>query len=271
MTPLITVAPATRTVRVIRSPPGSQLERNRAFLRMISASFMQVSDAHPHRRNRRRSASVTRSSATPPRRASSSSSSDTADAGAVADGDYELEERSAGNTPRRRSATCSRAICCPLCAAARHRDTPTIGGHPGDGPPICRKSGVHPHPHPRFARIGGPGAPTPGSNRGFRALGRAVSHRSIRGQLGSSPSIPAEAAQGPKCLQVATLMAPDLFLGPSNIPGPTSCWRVARPCPCPSPSPGWRALFYWRGGHLAHPPSQGHASPVHRQVRPGSR
>ena len=111
-TPLTTVAPATRTVRVIRSPPGSQLERNRAFWRMIPASFMQVSDAQLHRRNRlgRRSASVTRSSATPPRRASSSSSSDTADAGAADDGDYELEERSAGNTPRRRSATCSRAI-----------------------------------------------------------------------------------------------------------------------------------------------------------------
>ena len=104
MTPLTTVAPATRTVRVIRSPPGSQLERNRAFWHMIPASFMQVSDAHLHRRNRRRSASVTRSSATPPRRASSSSSSDTADA------DYELPERSAGNTPRRRSATYSRAI-----------------------------------------------------------------------------------------------------------------------------------------------------------------
>jgi hypothetical protein len=121
MTPLITVAPATRTVRGIRSPPGSQLERNRAFWRMISASFMQVSDApHPHRRNRRRSASVTRSSATPPRRASSSSSSDTADAGAAADGDYELEERSAGNTPRRRSATGSRAIS----PAAPRKHTP---------------------------------------------------------------------------------------------------------------------------------------------------
>ena len=107
MTPLTTAAAATR---VIRSPPGSQLERNRAFWRMISASFMQVSDAHLHRRNRRRSASVTRSSATPPRRASSSSSSDTADAGAPNDDDYEPEERSAGNTPRPRSATCSRAI-----------------------------------------------------------------------------------------------------------------------------------------------------------------
>jgi hypothetical protein len=32
-------------------PSGSQLERNRAFWRMISASFMQVSDAHLHRRN----------------------------------------------------------------------------------------------------------------------------------------------------------------------------------------------------------------------------
>ncbi len=95
----------------IRSPPGSQLERNRAFSswRMIPASLMQVSDAHLHRRNGRRSASVARSSATPPRRASSSSSSDTADAGAADrdDGDYEPEERSAGNTPRRRSATCS--------------------------------------------------------------------------------------------------------------------------------------------------------------------
>ncbi len=41
-----------------------------------------------------------------PQCASSSSSSDTADAGAADDGDYELEERSAGNfpvnTPRRR-------------------------------------------------------------------------------------------------------------------------------------------------------------------------
>jgi hypothetical protein len=46
MTPLTTAAAATRRVRVTRSPPGSQLERNRAFLRMISASFMQVSDAH---------------------------------------------------------------------------------------------------------------------------------------------------------------------------------------------------------------------------------
>ena len=102
-------------------PPGSQLERNRAFWRMISASFMQVSDAHFHRRNRRRSASVTRSSATPPRRASSSSSSDTADAGAGADdGDYELEERSAGITPRRRSATGSRAIS----PAAPRKHTP---------------------------------------------------------------------------------------------------------------------------------------------------
>ena len=81
---------------------------------------MQVSDAHLHRRNRRRSASVTRSSATPPRRASSSSSSDTADAGAAADGDYELEERSAGNTPRRRSATGSRAIS----PAAPRKHTP---------------------------------------------------------------------------------------------------------------------------------------------------
>ncbi len=266
MTPLTTAAAATRTVRVIRSPPGSQLERNRAFWRMISASFMQVSDAHLHRRNRRRSASVTRSSATPPRRASSSSSSDTADAGAADDGDYELEERSAGNTPRPRSATCSRAIspaaprkhtsrkskspaspsssraarqdnsddsagklrahrvsrtptasnwlhqqaskpaargnghrlvgtarssqrsapalsisilnrsrmslcllrtllprvmtateaslwadsrCYPLSAAARH--TPTIGGPSIPPSPICRGSGVHPHPHPRFA------------------------------------------------------------------------------------------------------------------------
>ena len=52
MTPLTTAAAATRTVRVIRSPPGSQLERNRAFWRMISVSFMQVSDAHLHRRNR---------------------------------------------------------------------------------------------------------------------------------------------------------------------------------------------------------------------------
>ncbi len=119
MTPLTTAAAATR---VIRSPPGSQLERNRAFWRMISASFMLVSDAHLHRRNRRRSASVARSSATPPRRASSASSSDTADAGAGADdGDYEPEERrSAGITPRRRSATGSRAIS----PAAPRKHTP---------------------------------------------------------------------------------------------------------------------------------------------------
>ena len=71
MTPLTTAAAATRTVRVIRSPPGSQLERNRAFWHMISASFMQVSDGQLYRQNRRRLASVTRSSATPPRRASS--------------------------------------------------------------------------------------------------------------------------------------------------------------------------------------------------------
>ncbi len=67
MTPLTTAAAATR---VIRSHPGShrQLERNRAFWRMISASVMQLSDAppHHHRRNRppSRSASVTRSHAT---------------------------------------------------------------------------------------------------------------------------------------------------------------------------------------------------------------
>ena len=106
MTPLTTAAAATR---VIRSPPGSQLERNRAFWRMISASVMQLSDAHhDHRRNIRRSASVTRSPATAPRRASSASSSDT-DAGAADDDDYELEERSAG-TPMRRSATSSTCL-----------------------------------------------------------------------------------------------------------------------------------------------------------------
>jgi hypothetical protein len=44
MTPLTTAVAATRRVRVIRSPPGSQLERNRVFWRMISASFMQASD-----------------------------------------------------------------------------------------------------------------------------------------------------------------------------------------------------------------------------------
>jgi hypothetical protein len=56
--------------------PSSSGILSRAFWRMISASFMQVSDAprHLHRQNRRRSATVTRSSATPPRRASSSSS-----------------------------------------------------------------------------------------------------------------------------------------------------------------------------------------------------
>jgi hypothetical protein len=156
---------------------------------------MQVSDAHLHRQNRRRSASVTRSSATPPRRASSSSSSDTADAGAADDGDYELEERSAGNTPRRRSATSSRAIspaaprmgsfCCPLSAAARH--APTIGGPsppPGD-PRFAGDRGSTPTPTPDLPGIGGPPlplvpricqnrgstpGPTPGSNRGFRAL-----------------------------------------------------------------------------------------------------
>ena len=78
MTPLTTARAAAAT-RVIRSPPGSQLERNRAFWRMISASVMQLSDAHHHRRNRPRSASVTRSPATAPRRASSASSSDTSD------------------------------------------------------------------------------------------------------------------------------------------------------------------------------------------------
>jgi hypothetical protein len=230
MTPLTTVAQATRTVRVIRSPPGSQLdsERNRAFWRMISVSFMQVSDAHlqVHRRNRRRSASVTRlgSSATPPRRASSSSSSDTADASAprpgirANDDDYEPEERSAGNTPRPRSATCSRAIS--PAAARKHTSRKSKSPAPpgpsssraskqGDSDDsagelthaynrgsipimipiphcICRGSGVHPHPNPRFAgdRPGGPlpspspicrGSgiiPIPGSHhdRGFRAL-----------------------------------------------------------------------------------------------------
>ncbi len=39
-------------VPVIRSPPGSQLERNRANWRIILASFMPDSDAQ-HRRNRR--------------------------------------------------------------------------------------------------------------------------------------------------------------------------------------------------------------------------
>ena len=51
-------------VRVIRSPPlaSSQLERNRAFGRMILASFMLDSYAsvHHHRRNGRRSASEVR-------------------------------------------------------------------------------------------------------------------------------------------------------------------------------------------------------------------
>jgi hypothetical protein len=71
MTPLTTVAPATRTVSVPLSEsdkvpsrlPQVELERNRAFWRMISASFMQVSDAHLHRRNGRRSASVAADSA----------------------------------------------------------------------------------------------------------------------------------------------------------------------------------------------------------------
>ncbi len=67
--------------------------------------------------------------------------------------------------------------------------------------------------------------------------GRAVtvSHRSIRGQLDSSPSTqarryPQRQPKAPSCL--ATLMAPDLFL-PSYTPSPTSCWRVARPDPWP--------------------------------------
>ena len=103
MTSLTTAAPATRTVSVIRSPPGSQLQRDRAFLRMSLASFMQDADAH-HRRRRIRSPSVPRFPATLPRGGSSASSSDQ-DAG---DGDY--KEPSAGNTPRRRSATSSRAV-----------------------------------------------------------------------------------------------------------------------------------------------------------------
>ena len=100
---MTTAAPATRTVSVIRSPPGSQLQRDRAFLRMSLASFMQDADAH-HRRRRIRSPSVPRFPATLPRGGSSASSSDQ-DAG---DGDY--KEPSAGNTPRRRSATSSRAV-----------------------------------------------------------------------------------------------------------------------------------------------------------------
>ncbi len=160
-----------------RPLPGSQLERNRAFWRMISASFMQVSDAHLHCRNRRRSASVTRSSATPPSPlahhdhdgASSASSSDTADAGAADDGDYELEELSAGNTPRRRSATCSRAIyyarhpwahsathlisadlCCSSARACNRGSSRS---------PIPDLRGIGDHPHPRFPS----GVPCPGS------------------------------------------------------------------------------------------------------------
>jgi hypothetical protein len=139
---------------------------------------------------------VTRSSATPPRRASSSSSSDTADAGAAADGDYELpswtrtSDQPTGvlrrapakpmDQPQLAAPSAEPALkmihgendsdwtrklgvgsfCYPLSAAARH--TPTIGGHPGDGPPICRRSesGVHPLPHPRFAGDRG-STPTP--------------------------------------------------------------------------------------------------------------
>ena len=96
MTMLTTAA--TRTLRVRRPPPCSELQRNRAFLRMSLVSFMQ--DAR-HRRKRRRSASVPEYT----RGGSSTSSSDDDDS--VDDGDY--EERSAG-TPRPRSATSSRAI-----------------------------------------------------------------------------------------------------------------------------------------------------------------
>ena len=115
MTPLTTAAAATR---VIRSPPGSQLERNRAFLRMSLASFMQDADAH-HRRRRIRSPSVPRFPATLPRGGSSaSSSSDSSSDQDAGDGDY--KEPSAGNTPRRRSATYSRAIS----PAAPRKHTP---------------------------------------------------------------------------------------------------------------------------------------------------
>ena len=61
MTPLTAAAAATSTVRVTRSPPGSQLQRNCAVLRMslLVASIMQDADAH-YRRKRRRPAVVTR-------------------------------------------------------------------------------------------------------------------------------------------------------------------------------------------------------------------
>jgi hypothetical protein len=167
--------------------PEVQLERNRAFWRMISASFIQDSDAHLHRRNRRRSASVTRSSATPPHGASSSSNSDTADAGAADDGDYEPEERSAGNTPEATvgdmfqgdlasSTTQAQAlahsathlISAELCSAHAYNrglspspipDLPGIGGPSPSPSPICGGSGI-------IQVL----IPIPGSHRGFRAL-----------------------------------------------------------------------------------------------------
>ena len=108
MTSLTTAAPATRTVSVIRSPPGSQLQRDRAFLRMSLASFMQDADAH-HRRRRIRSPSVTRFPATLPRGGSSASSSSDSSSDQDA-GDDDYKEPSAGNTPRRLSATSSRAV-----------------------------------------------------------------------------------------------------------------------------------------------------------------
>jgi hypothetical protein len=79
MTSLTTAAPATRTVAESdRVPPlaGSQLQRDRAFLRMGLASFtgMQDAGAH-HRRKRIRSPSVTRFPATLPRASGGSSAS----------------------------------------------------------------------------------------------------------------------------------------------------------------------------------------------------
>ena len=75
---------------------------------MSLASFMQDADAH-HRRRRIESSSVPRFPAILSRGGSSaSSSSDSSSDQDAGDGDY--KEPSAGNTPRRRSATPSRAV-----------------------------------------------------------------------------------------------------------------------------------------------------------------
>ena len=53
-------------------------------------------------------------------------------------------------------------LASPICRGS--------GVPPHPRSPICRGSGVHPHPHPRFAGDRG-SIPIPGSHRGFRARG----------------------------------------------------------------------------------------------------